>query len=193
MGVASRSQTCGTTSSGTGLVVAKDRVLTNAHVVVGASRTVVTGDDGAGSFGFVVYFDPRHDLAVIAAPGFGVSAPAFGDAVANGEAAVVARFVAGEGVTEVPVVVESRDSAVTKGIFGIETVTIDYWTVAGDIDPGFSGAPLVTEHGVVGIVFAEAGDDRPEGYALSLEHVSPVVERAAGFTIKADTGACLVP
>lgn len=193
VGVAARSVECGTTSFGTGLVVSTNRVLTSAHVVAGASRIVVSTGEGAGSFGSVVYYDPRHDLAVISVPGFDSGPLPFSESAQIGDAAVVAAFIAGVGVTGIPVELRALSSTVTNDIYGDATVTLEYWTIAGEIDPGFSGAPLVTEAGITGAVFAEAADDEAVGYALTLEHIAPVIERAKDYVIKADTGACLNP
>ena len=53
---------CGITASGSGFVVAPDRVMTNAHVVAGVDRPVVELPGREAREGRVVYFDPvgRH-------------------------------------------------------------------------------------------------------------------------------------
>ena len=50
---------CGQDQSGSGFVIAKDRVLTNAHVLAGVRSPVVLRDDGTALVGKVVHFDPR--------------------------------------------------------------------------------------------------------------------------------------
>ncbi|MDQ1513987.1 MAG: hypothetical protein QOC59_1829, partial [Microbacteriaceae bacterium] len=57
---------CGQDQSGTGFVVATDRVLTNAHVLAGVTAPVVLREDGTPLVGRVTYFDPKADLAVVA-------------------------------------------------------------------------------------------------------------------------------
>lgn len=189
--VAARASTCDTSSFGTGLIVAPQRVLAAAHVLAGADRVVVTDATGDGTDGSVVYFDPRHDLALIAVPGLDAPGLQYSDTAPEGGSAVVVSFRSITGVTEKPVTIESRGEVVSTGIYQRATVTLTVWSVDGDISPGDSGAPLVAESGILGLIFAEAEDDVDRGYALSLEHLAPVVERAAGYTIKVDTGDCL--
>ena len=60
---------CGQNQTGTGFVVSPGRVVTNAHVVAGVSQPVVEVPGGGAMPGRVVYFDTRHDLAVLAVDG----------------------------------------------------------------------------------------------------------------------------
>ncbi len=57
---------CGKGSTGSGFVIAPDRVVTNAHVVAGVASPLVELPGRAAREGRVVYFDPVGDLAVIA-------------------------------------------------------------------------------------------------------------------------------
>ncbi|MEO5993258.1 MAG: MarP family serine protease, partial [Arthrobacter sp.] len=60
---------CGQNQTGTGFVVSPGRVVTNAHVVAGVPEPVVEIPGGGALPGRVVYFDSRHDLAVVAVDG----------------------------------------------------------------------------------------------------------------------------
>lgn len=60
---------CRRGQEGSGWVVAKGRVVTNAHVVAGVDDVVVrVKGTGPSLHGTVVVFDPERDLAVIAVP-----------------------------------------------------------------------------------------------------------------------------
>lgn len=59
-----------TLGSGSGVLVARDHVVTNAHVVRGGSRWTVHGPDGdVGAR--IVSVDEEHDLALLRVPGIG--------------------------------------------------------------------------------------------------------------------------
>lgn len=190
--VMSRALTCGSSHFGHGVVVADDRVLTNAHVVAGSSAVVVADSTGFASPGKVVYFDPHHDLAVIAVPGFEAPALVYGDALTSGDEAFIATYQYGARALPIPVAVTAQGSALSTDIYGRTAVTLTYWTVAGKVEHGVSGAPLVTQSGeVAGLIFAKGDDTEPTGFALSLDHVAPVVAAASQYATAADTGACL--
>lgn len=189
--LAAHAPTCSTTSFGTGLVVAPQRVLATAHVVAGADRVVITDAAGDGTVGTIVYFDPRHDLALIAVPGVDAAPLRYStDEFSSGRAAVVS-YRTTTGITVKPVTIESKSDVLSTDIYQGTTVTLNVWDVEGDISPGDSGAPLVTDGGILGLIFAESQDEESRGYALTLKHLAPVIERAADYTIRVDTGACL--
>src|SRR5690606_33647537 len=60
---------CGQNQSGSGFVVAPERVVTNAHVVAGVDSPVVELPDGQALDARVVWFDPDADVAILAVPG----------------------------------------------------------------------------------------------------------------------------
>src|SRR5690606_9850200 len=80
---------CGVAQTGTGFVVADDRVVTNAHVVAGVTEPVVETLGGQVIAGTVVYFDPADDLAVIAVPGLDAAALDLAPVLQPGSDAVV--------------------------------------------------------------------------------------------------------
>ncbi|WP_159606653.1 CvpA family protein, partial [Agromyces humi] len=60
---------CGSNLSGSGFVVADDRIVTNAHVVAGVTEPIVEAPGQPALAGRVVAFDRENDLAVIAVSG----------------------------------------------------------------------------------------------------------------------------
>ncbi len=65
---------CGLGVQGSGWVAGPGLVVTNAHVVAGEDDTTVTPEGGFELDATVVHYDPRNDLAVLAADG--LQAPA---------------------------------------------------------------------------------------------------------------------
>src|SRR4029450_10835917 len=63
-----QSRGCGGVLFGSGFPIAGDLVVTNAHVVAGSRRHEVVTNEGLRASAGVVYFEPRHDLALLSVP-----------------------------------------------------------------------------------------------------------------------------
>ena len=183
---------CGQGLWGTGIVIAPERVLTNAHVVAGTNEVIVESRGGPFVKGDIVYFDPRHDLAIIAVAGLTAPPITFNDSHVLDDGAVIAGFPHGGSFATSSAIVTDRRAAETTDIYGHGRVRIDYWTIHGTVLPGSSGSPLITSKGeVAGIVFAGAEESETTGFALTLDLVEPLVQRAAGYIIKVEPGPCI--
>lgn len=183
---------CGQGLWGTGIIVAPERVLTNAHVVAGTNEVIVEAQGGPLIRGDIVYFDAQHDLAVIAVAGLSAPPIEFDDSHALEHGAMIAGFPYGGAFSTSSAVVTEHRSAESTDIYGHGHVRLDYWTILGGVPPGVSGGPLITSTGeVAGLVFASSETSREIGFALTLEHLLPVIERAAGYIIKVEAGPCL--
>lgn len=182
---------CNEVVSGSGFVLERGLIATNAHVVAGASDLRVRVRSGIASVGAsVVYFDPETDIALLSAPELNappvdlVLAP-----VERGTSVVTAGFPGGGRFTAMPARV--RDVAVTRGesIYGDPGVRREVYVLRGQVEPGISGGPVLTADGrVAGMIFA-AGLDEPEvAYALT----SQVIAEASAISGSApvDNGSC---
>ena len=65
---------CGTSATGSGFVLAPDRVVTNAHVVAGVTAPIVELPGQPAREGRIVYFDAIDDVALIAVDDLGADA-----------------------------------------------------------------------------------------------------------------------
>ncbi len=167
-------------SKGSGVVVtAGGRILTNAHVVKGASQITVTLHDGSDFDAKVIGTDPKADLAVLQLEG---KVPAlrplvFGDSTALrlGEVvlAVGDPFGVGKSVTMGIV------SAKGRGGMGIEEYE-DFIQTDAAINPGNSGGALVNLRGeLVGINTAIASPNRGYagiGFAIPTNMARPIMD-----------------
>ncbi|WP_022882301.1 MarP family serine protease [Gryllotalpicola ginsengisoli] len=186
---------CGTVSSGSGWVVASDRVVTNAHVVAGASQVGVLVDGKLHSLpATVVAYDPETDLAVLAVDGLDAQPLALDTTpLATGAAAYAAGYPGGGAYTVNPARVRGTLRAVGKDIYDDKDVSRQIYSLRADIRPGDSGGPLLDAKGrVSGVVFARSTTDDQTGYALTLKQVQPTIADAAKLTAPVDTGACAV-
>ncbi|MEV7283576.1 MarP family serine protease [Streptomyces sp. NPDC093252] len=175
---------------GSGFVYARERVMTNAHVVAGIDRpTVRVGGVGRAYEARVVLFDPDKDVAVLYVPALTAPALSFDDSAARGDAAVVAGYPQDGGLDLQAATVASRVDARGQNIYSDATVTREIYSIRSTVRPGNSGGPLLTTDGrVFGVVFARSTSDPQTGYVLTAAEVSADAERAARATAPVDTG-----
>lgn len=184
---------CNRGQEGSGWVVARERVVTNAHVVAGMERaTLRIHGTGRSYTGQVVVFDARRDLAVLAVPGLPADPLPQGPDLARGDSGVVAGFPL-DGpyqldAARVREVVNARGS----DIYGQPGTSREVYSLYAKVRPGNSGGPLLSTDGrVVGIIFAKSLDDDSTGYALTMDEATPVLDAAASAATPVDTGACV--
>ena len=184
--------TCLSLSSGTGFVVDRGYVVTNAHVIAGASTIRVTLDTTA--FDAVpVLLDPRLDIAVLWAPRLTAPALRFAtnDPVRGADGATLG-FPGGDGLAVEPAAVAGSYAAQGRDIYGEAKVTRKILELRAKVDRGDSGGPLILADGTVGgVVFAEARTDPDVGYALTPTSVAVAISPALGRTGPVATGACI--
>ncbi|MFT4124290.1 MAG: MarP family serine protease [Microbacteriaceae bacterium] len=184
---------CAQTQSGTGFVIASERVVTNAHVVAGVTEPVVETRDGAAYAATVVYFDPTGDLAVLAVPHLDESVLALADPVlGTGDEAVIDGFPYGGPFSTSAASVLALGSQQVDDIYGDSANARTIYTIAADVEEGDSGGPLLTTDGEVsGIVFAKSATTSGLGYAIALDELEPVVEEASSLTSEVTSGHCV--
>jgi S1-C subfamily serine protease len=183
--------TCNTSSEGSGWVVAPGRILTNAHVVAGASTiTVQPGGVGRTYTGRLVVFDPERDLAIIEVPGLTLAPLTIGPQLVAGASAVIAGYPENSIYTVGAARVRQVLDATGTDIYRKNTVTREIYSLRGIVRPGNSGGALFDDQGrVVGVVFARSTVDDDTGYALTAGEIAPVVAEA-GATTPVSSGAC---
>ncbi len=183
---------CGQYQSGSGFVVAPNRVVTNAHVVAGVAEPVVESRSGQLLPGRVVYFDPTADLAVIAVRGLDVDALPLAENLAIDDVAVTAGFPWGGpfvsrgarviDVSELPIDDIYRESTAPRSVY----------TLAADVSEGDSGGPLLNVDGeVVGAIFARGERGTTVGFAVTMDVLLPVATQAAGLAQTVEPGRCV--
>jgi S1-C subfamily serine protease len=172
--------------AGTGIVLTADgTVLTNAHVVAGASTISVTDlGNGRTYRGVVVGTDPVHDVAVlraVGASGLRVAPLSSGSGPRVGSGVVGIGNAGGTGVlSAAPGVVTGLGQRITAGGEGgpPETLTGMIATTAG-LRPGDSGGALVDGSGRVVGLNAAATPDASSGYAIPIGRALAAAGRVA--------------
>lgn len=183
---------CGQNQTGTGFVVAPDRIVTNAHVVAGVDVPVVEAPNGQTLEGRVVYLDPVDDLAVVAVDGLGSAPLALSPDLQAGADAIVDGYPYGGPFTSGAAEVLAVSSERIPDIYGTSRTDREVYTIAAVVQPGNSGGPLLATDGrVAGVVFARNADDAELGYAMTNAELAPVASAAPGMSTPVSSGNCV--
>ena len=183
---------CSQNQAGSGFIVAKGRVVTNAHVVSGVSQPVIETRDGQVLTGTIVYFDPKDDLAVIAVPGLKAAALVLADTVGRNATGVIDGYPFGGPFVTNPAKVVSVDTASVNDIYGTSRSDREVYSLATTVNEGDSGGPFLTEKGeVAGVVFAKSANTANLGYAMTMKELDPVAEQAPGLSAEVPSGTCV--
>ncbi|MFL5682244.1 MAG: MarP family serine protease, partial [Chloroflexota bacterium] len=188
--------TCGLSSVGTGFVVARGYVVTNAHVVAGAGPRGIRVSSARGTIldAVPVLVDPAFDIALLYVDDLEASSLIFArDDPDRGAIGATLGYPAGGRLTILPAAVSSRYPATGHDIYATQRVRRDILELRAEVDRGDSGGPLILADGTVGgVVFAEARTDPQVGYALAASEVADHIRLAIGRTAAVDTGECVV-
>lgn len=190
--IAGTAYECGQNQTGSGFVVSQDRVVTNAHVVAGVSQPVVEMPDGGAMPGRVVYFDTKRDLAVLAVDGLPSRPLPLSRDLPGGSQAAFAGYPHGGPFQSKPATVQDIATVLVPDIYGNNPSPEDIYRLAGDVQPGNSGGPLLTTDGqVAGVVFAKATSDAEVGFAITMSDLDPVAEQAPALSTPVSSGQCI--
>ncbi|MFE4545325.1 MarP family serine protease [Arthrobacter sp. NPDC056727] len=183
---------CGQNQTGTGFVVSPGRVVTNAHVVAGVSQPVVEVPGGGAMPGRVVYFDSKRDLAVLAVDGLPTVALPLSSDLPAGTAAAFAGYPHGGPYQSKPATVQGISTVLVPDIYGNNPVPDEVYKLAGDVQPGNSGGPLLTTNGeVAGVIFAKTTSNAALGFAIPMIDLRPVAAEAPGLSSPVSSGQCI--
>ncbi|HYD54861.1 MAG TPA: trypsin-like peptidase domain-containing protein [Gemmatimonadaceae bacterium] len=172
---------------GTGFIIREDGlIVTNAHVVAGASRISVMMRDGATFPARLLGADETNDVAILKLEGKGLPVAPLGDSrsLLVGEWAIAIGNPYG-------FVLGNSEPSVTAGVVsGIgrnlvargegPSAYFDMIQTDASINPGNSGGPLVTADGeVIGVnssIYSTSGGSIGLGFAIPINRVRRVVE-----------------
>ena len=183
---------CGKRIEGSGFVYARERVMTNAHVVAGVTRPMVEVADGELLRATVVLFDPGRDVAVLAVPGLRRPALDFNTRTAEpGAGAIVVGYPKDGPFRPNSARISNDQDARGLDIYGEQTVVREIYALRGLVEQGNSGGPLLDLQGrVYGVIFAAAADDKNVGYALTAQEVASQAAAGAAATGSVSTRTC---
>lgn len=176
-------------SAGSGVALGEPgQVVTVAHTVAGATTITVVDAAGTEWPAQVVAFDTAADLAVLfvadfAAPPLVTGDVRLGDAIAH-------RWSRDTGVGDQSVEVTKRLAITIDDIYGEQSVQRSGIEIAGDVDVGDSGGPVVTPNGaVIGIVYARSQSRGSTAFATDSTEIERVLAMTSPDPV--DTGRCV--
>jgi S1-C subfamily serine protease len=182
---------CGGIIDGSGFVVDKGIVVTNAHVVAGVPAPEVV--DGYRAYHAVpIWFDPNMDIAILRVnnlpdPPLTLS----GQDLASHGAAAILGFPGGGPLTATQAVVIDQVIAKGQNIYNRGTVSRSIYELQAVVQPGNSGGPLLAPDGsVAGIVFAKSVSQDNVGYALLINPVKAAIHSAESRNQRVSTSSC---
>lgn len=183
---------CYAAGTGSGWVVAPQRIVTNAHVVAGADAvSVQVGGTGQRFRATVVAFDPATDLAILAVPRLQAPPLALSDRLAPGDSAVVAGFPRGGPYRTEPARIRGTVDAAGTDIYDRRPVQREIYSIFGSVYPGNSGGPLLTPDGrVAGTVFARSAASPDTGFVITNADAEALLARAPGLSEAVNTQGC---
>ncbi|MFF5021049.1 CvpA family protein [Micrococcus luteus] len=183
---------CGQVQSGSGVAVAPDRVLTNAHVVLGVDAPTVTDRARGVHEARIVHLDTARDLAVLAVDDADLPVMPVGAELTGGASASVLGYPDGGPFASTPATVRAVGEVPLGDVLTGAASMVDVYTLAADIRHGYSGGPVVDASGnLAGLVFARAPGSDAVGYALTADTIAPVVAAAPGMTATVPSGDCV--
>ena len=177
--------------AGTGIVIGPSTVLTNNHVIAGATDLSVRSIGNGQTFpATVVGFDRSHDIAVVQLGGGGLQPANIGnsDTVTVGEPIVSMGNAGGVGGT--PSAVEGRVAALNQTVSASDALTGSTETLNGLIQvdaairPGDSGGPTVNPaNQVIGMNTAASENfhlGRGQGFAIPINEAMAIARQIEG-------------
>jgi S1-C subfamily serine protease len=176
---------CGLGVEGSGWIVRRGLVVTNAHVVAGISRPLVDRRGGRSVQATVVAFDATNDLAVLRVRGLrGAPLP-----MADPDRKVAVALVGFPGngpLTVIPGRLGGTGRALSRDAYGRGPVSRNVTAIRGEVRPGLSGGPGIDGAGRVRtVVFARRPDD-VGGYGIPPATVRDVLEKVGSEAISSE-------
>jgi S1-C subfamily serine protease len=179
---------CGLGIQGSGWVVRRDLVATNAHVIAGEHDTNVQAPNGQSLSAQVVYVDAQNDVALLRVDGLR-TAPLAVTSTRDYPVSVVLLGYPRDGAligvaatAGAPITVEAPNA------FGKHPGQRSVVQLRGQVQPGESGGPVVdSDGGVVAMIFGGAKDGGA-GFAVPVSVVRDAVPKATG---PVSSGPCI--
>ncbi|MBD0266847.1 MAG: trypsin-like peptidase domain-containing protein [Cyanobacteria bacterium Co-bin8] len=165
--------------TGSGFILSPDgRIMTNAHVVEGASTVTVTLKDGRTFEGKVAGVDPVTDVAVIQIESSDLPSVTLGSTedLAPGQWAIAIGNPLGLDNTVTAGIISAIDRSSNQ--VGIPDKRVQFIQTDAAINPGNSGGPLLNDRGeVIGMNTAIRANAQGLGFAIPIETAKRIADQ----------------
>ena len=182
---------CGGIVDGSGFIIAKQYIVTNAHVVAGVKHPKVVDAEGTHNAS-LVWIDAKQDLAVLRTELLNAQPLRFADDTVQDDANVlIIGYPRGGEQVSSPGIVLEKVRALGKDIYLKEPVIRNVLALQTTVIQGNSGGPVISEQGeVVGVVFATSTAYNTIGYAVESGSIQDSVLAATKLQTPVPTPAC---
>ena len=168
---------CGLGVEGSGWVVRRGLVVTNAHVIAGIERPRVDTAGGRAFAATVVAFDVTNDIAVLRVRGLGARPlPAAGPE--RGVPVALAGYPRNGPLTRTPARLGGTAQVLSRDAYGRGPVRRQVTAIRGVVEPGSSGGPGIDAQGRVRTTVFARRPRETGGYGIPIELVLKVVAQA---------------
>ena len=171
---------------GAGSFVAHERVLTVAHVVAGATKVEVRLADGRRAEAKVTAIDRSLDLALL-----DVEQPIAPLALGRMTVGATGQYVVYR--NDAPVALQfrvlARNPIDVPDLDLLGSSTRDGYEISATIEPGDSGAVLVSRGVATAMVFARSAKDADRAWAVDIDEIRQLLQGDRDVAV--DTGACV--
>lgn len=180
---------CGVGVEGTGWFAGRDLVVTAAHVVAGEGDTTVTiPGEPFPRPADVVVFDVHNDVAILRVRGANEKPLRLADP-REGAAVAIIGYPLNGGLTWAAGRIGHTASVLTQDALGHGPVARTITAVAGRVEHGDSGGPVVDAAGAVESMIFAARQGSPSGYGVPPSIVRSGLAHVASHAVS--TGACV--
>jgi S1-C subfamily serine protease len=180
---------CGVGVEGSGWFATGDLVVTAAHVVAGEHNTTIQmPGDRFPRLATVVAFDPHNDIAILRIEGANETPLRLADP-RDGASVAIAGYPLDGNLTAVPGRMGRTAAAVTQDAYGNGPVNRTITAVAGHIEPGNSGGPVIDTAGAVEATIFAKSKSSPSGYGTPASVVRADLARAGTHAVSTESCA----
>jgi S1-C subfamily serine protease len=171
---------CGLGIQGSGWVVRRDVIATNAHVIAGEHDTNVQAPNGQSLSAQVVYVDTQNDVALLRVEGLRTAPLAVTSTGDYPVSVVILGYPRDGALVGVAATAGAPKTVIAPNAYGRHTGPRSVVPLRGTVEPGESGGPVVdSDGGVVAMIFGGAKDGG-NGFAVPVSVVRDALPDATG-------------
>jgi len=179
---------CGLGIQGSGWVVRRDLVATNAHVIAGEHDTNVVAPNGQSLSAQVYYVDTQNDVALLRVDGLRTAPLAVTGSSDYPRAVMILGYPRDGALVGVAATAGAPRTVIAPNAYGRRVGTRSVVSLRGQVEPGESGGPVVDrDGGVVAMIFGGANYGG-NGFAVPVSVVRDALPEA---TQPVSSGPCI--